>query len=226
LPEFHTRSQKRYFKSKLKNIASIKPCVVDLIYKELAMDSAQVSHPETQARLKLISLGETGLLADLRELNPGRPSGKFDTFFEKLAEEVESVTAVDDRRHGEVHLSKWISLEDLILQAASRCPDGTLIPSKSLVRLQFTPRNPYTHDSLNFTGKIPVQYKIQRRQLRAAHQDQHFCAAMYKYLKTKAIELGKCGSLICSDDKAKEPIGSPGLPISTGVLGKKTISAT
>jgi len=226
LPEFHTRAQKRYFKQKLHNIASIRPSVVDFIYKELAMDATQVSHHETQERLNLISLGETGLVGDLRELNAGRPSDRFDIFFEKLIEVVESVTAVDDRRHGEMHLSRWINIEELIAEAAESCPEGTLIPSKSLVRLQFTPRNPYSHASLNFTGRIPVQYKVQRRQLRVAHEDQHFCAALYKYLKCKAIELGKYGAFVCSDDKAKVPVGNPGLPISTGVRGKKTITPT
>ncbi|XP_052798704.1 uncharacterized protein LOC128230468 isoform X1 [Mya arenaria] len=226
LPEFHTRAQKRYFKQKLQNIANIKPGVVDFIYKELAMDASQVSHPETQERLRLISLGETGLVADLRDLNTGRPSDKFDVFFEKLQEVVESVTAVDDRRHGELHLSRWLSLEEMIREAAEKCREDTLIPSKSLVRLQFTPRNPYSHAALNLTGKIDVQYKVQRRQLRVAHQDQHICAALFQYMKCKAVELGKYGQMVCSDDKAKVPIGNPGLPISTGVRGKKTITPT
>ncbi|WAQ96968.1 hypothetical protein MAR_029658 [Mya arenaria] len=224
LPEFHTRYQKRYFKQKLSNIATLKPSVVDFIYKELALDASQVSNPEMEQRLRLIALGETGLIADLRDMNFGRPSDKFDDFFTVLNEVVESYTAVDDRRHSGLHLSQWINLEEMIVEAADKCPEGTLVPSKSLVRLQFQPRNPYAHAALNFTSKIPVQYKIQRRQLRLAHQDQHFCAAMYKYMKSKAIELGKYGMLVCSDDKAKVPVGNPGLPISTGVRGKQTIT--
>lgn len=34
LPEYHTRYQKGYFKQKLNNIASVKPSIVDFIYKE------------------------------------------------------------------------------------------------------------------------------------------------------------------------------------------------
>ena len=206
LPEYHTRLQKRHFKQKLANIASLKPAILDFIYKELAMDAAQVSHPEMQQRLNLISLGETGLIADLRELNTGRPSDRFDVFFEKMSEVVESVTAVDDRRHGEEHLARWLSLEDMMNQTLSICPEGTLVPSKALVRLQFSPRNPYTHSDLNFTSRIPVQYKIQRRQLRQSHIDQHFCAAQFKYLREKAIETNKHSVLICCDDKAKIPV--------------------
>ena len=152
------------------------------------MDASQASHPEMQERIRLISLGETGLVATLRELNAGRPSDKCDIFFEKMTEVVESVTAVDDRRHGEEHLARWLSLKDMMNKTVSKCPEGTLVPSKALVRLEFAPRNPYTHNALNFTSRIPVQYKVQRRQLRQSHVDQHFWVTQYKYLRAKAVE--------------------------------------
>ena len=113
----------------------------------------------------------------------------------------------------------------MINEAKKLCPDNTPIPSKSLVRLQFTPRNPYLHSAINFTSRIPVQYKVQRRQLRAQHEDDHYCAAQFLYLKHKAVELKNHScALICSDDKAKVPYGSPGVFVSTGVRGKKTIA--
>ena len=225
LPEYHTRCQKKQFREKILNITNMKPGIIDYIYKELALDASVANNPEMQQRLRMISLGETGLVADMRELNTGK-SVKFDTFFQKLEEVVEGVTAVDDRRHGEAHLSRWISLKELIQQAVEKCPEGTLIPSKSLVRLQFTPRNPYAHSAMNFTSRVPVQYKIQRRQLRASHVDQHFCAAQFKYMKEKAVELDKEAILFCCDDKAKIPVGEPGLPVSTGVRGRKSIAPT
>jgi hypothetical protein len=58
-----------------------------------------------QQRLRLIFLGEQGLIPDLRHFNPGRPSGQFDTFFEVLGEMVE-VTFADDRRHGVAHMAQ------------------------------------------------------------------------------------------------------------------------
>ena len=48
-------------------------------------------------------MGQTGINADLRKLNCGRP-GVNDPFFEKLEEVVEEATAVDDRRHNVAHL--------------------------------------------------------------------------------------------------------------------------
>jgi len=65
---------------------------------------------------------------------------------------VEEVTAVDDRRHG--------TLNEMIEKTKENCPEGTEIPSKDIVRLQFTPRNPYTHRALLFTSRINIQYKV------------------------------------------------------------------
>lgn len=50
----------------------------------------------------------------------------------------------------------------MIAEATGKCPADTPVPSKSLVRMQFTARNPYSHAELNFTGKIPEQYKYKR----------------------------------------------------------------
>ena len=87
-----------------------------------------------------------------------------------------------------------------------RSPEGTPVPSKSLVRLQFAPRNPYCHAALNFMSEIQVQYKIQRRQLQVGHSDDHYCNAQLKYLKCKAVQLKEDPSaLLCCDDKAKVP---------------------
>ena len=147
-------------------------------------------------RMHLISMGQTGIIADLRKLNCGRP-GVNDPFFKKLEEVAEEATAVDDRRHNVAQLSEWISLKELCSKAAERCADGIPVPSVSLARLQFIPQNPYAHSALNFTSCIPVQYKIPRRQLRVQHPDGDFCAAQLKYLKEKAVEMrGECRVLV------------------------------
>lgn len=71
-----------------------------------------------------------------------------------------------------------------------------------------------------------MQFKIQRRKLRAAHMDSHFCNAQFKYLKAFAIEEKEKCILTFSDDKAKVSIGEPGLSVSTGVRGKRSIVPT
>lgn len=221
---------RRAFKEKVNNITRISPAVLDMIYKELTLDATTAAHPDTQERLRLISLGETELIADLRHINPGRPSDKFDEFFHHLASVVEESTAADERRHSNAHLSEWISLGDLMERAIERCPANTLIPSKALVRLQFAPRNPYAKTAWSFTSKIDVQYKIQKRQLRAYHPDEHYCNALFKYQRERAIELNNLIDInvvfFSCDDKAKVPIGEPGFAVSTGVRGKKSIAPT
>ena len=150
-------------------------------------------------------------------------------FSPKWEEVIEGMVAADERRHNVAHLSQWLSLKDMIQQTKDKCPEDTAIPSKSLVRLQFTPRNPYSRSALNFTSRLPVQYKIQRRQLRVSHEDAHYCDPQFKYLKQYATMMqtsnNKIVMFVC-DDKAKVPIGEPGVPISTGVRGKKSIMPT
>lgn len=224
--EFHTRAMKKHFKEKMNNITSMNPSILEFMYKELTLDRSKETNPAMQERLRIISLGNTNLLADLRHANPGRPNTRFDTFFEKLGGIIEDFSAADDRRHGHAHLSEFISLRDMIDQATAKCPQNTPIPSASLVRLQFSPKNPYCKGASNFTSRLDVQFKIQRRQLRAAHMDSHFCNAQFKYLKAFAIEEKEKCILICCDDKAKVPIGEPGLSVSTGVRGKRSIVPT
>lgn len=226
LKEFHTRAQRRHFKEKLKNVASVLPSVSDMIYKELTLDASAANNPITQERLRLIFIGNAGLTADLRTLNPGRPSGQFDKFFNVLSGLIENITAADDRRHSVAHLSEFISLDEMILKAKSECPEDCPIPSKSLVRLQFAPRNPYTKAAQNFTSKLNVQYKIQRRQLRISHPDEHYCNAQLKYLKEMAIEQKNNCLLYFCDDKAKVPFEDPNHYISTGVRGRMSIVPT
>lgn len=175
----------------MRNVACVQPGLLDTIYKELTLDASKEALPITLQRIRMIFLGETGLLPDLRKLNPGKPSGQYDLFFEKLGEIIEEYTAADDRRHNISHMSEILSIKDLINQTEERCPHDTLIPSAALVRLQFCPRNPYSHAAVTFTSKIPVQYKIQRRQLRISHTDDHYCNALFKYERSLAVELGK-----------------------------------
>lgn len=158
-PEYHTREMKRSFTSKVCNVACVQSGLLDTIYKELTLDASKEVHPVTQQRIRMIFKGETGLLPDLRKLNPGRPSGQYDLFFEKLGELIEEYTAADDRRHNIAHMLEILSIKDLINQTKERCPDDTPVPSAALVRLQFCPRNPYSHAAMTFTSKIPVLYK-------------------------------------------------------------------
>ena len=89
----------------------------------MTLDASVAAHPVTQERLRLIFLGNTGLITDLRTLNPGRPSGQFDQFFNALSGIIENITAADDRRHGVSHLSEFMSIDEMIKKAKAICPD-------------------------------------------------------------------------------------------------------
>lgn len=105
LKEVHTRAQRAEFDSMVNNIAHISPVVKTIIYRTLTNDASAPSNPVMEERLRLISLGNTDIIDDLRHLNTGRPHA-FDNFFQKLQEIVEEVTAADDRRHNVCHTVK------------------------------------------------------------------------------------------------------------------------
>ena len=57
---------------------------IETVYKELTLDESDHSMPDSiQERVRLIMLGETGLIADLR-VNNKRSTGKYDQFFDCL----------------------------------------------------------------------------------------------------------------------------------------------
>ena len=51
LRECHTRAQRSNFKNRIKNIASIQPALLEMIYQELVLDSSTASHPGTVQRI-------------------------------------------------------------------------------------------------------------------------------------------------------------------------------
>ena len=116
MKEFHTRMQKREFKTKVNNLSCISPALTEFLYRYLTLDASAAANTVMQHRMHLISMGHTGIVADLRTLTCGRP-GVYDPFFEKLEEVVEEATAADDRRHNVAHISEWISLNPLVAVA-------------------------------------------------------------------------------------------------------------
>ena len=74
---------------------------------------------------------------------------------------------VDDRRHGTVtHLAKAISVHvrDLCEQVKAICPDETLIPSESWIRLQFWSKSQHARTKVHYIGKLDVRFMVQARQ--------------------------------------------------------------
>ena len=128
---------------------------------------------------------DADVIADLRSLN-GSKRTQYDTFWEECGKFLnEEITpATDDRRHGNIcHLSRAMSVRDLVDQVKLRCPPGTLVPSCEWVRLQFWPKTLSTSQHIHHTGRFKIKYMVQQRQWRHQHIDAHYAAATtYKYV--------------------------------------------
>ena len=97
-----------------------------------------------------------------------------------------------------------------------RKPD-IAIPSEEWVRLQFVPRNPNAHTALRYTGRFPIKFQLQRRQMRAHHEDAKYVFHQQRYFKEFAVKFKENCVFVSSDDKALVPVGEPNHAISTGV---------
>uniref|UniRef100_A0A7M5XFY4 Uncharacterized protein n=1 Tax=Clytia hemisphaerica TaxID=252671 RepID=A0A7M5XFY4_9CNID len=123
IPIYHTRAMRKQFHEEVKLISSKTPAhVIRHIYKTLTGDlSSEPISQEIDERVQLaIETEDPDLLLDLRHLSKGRPGDTFDIFFAELEKMVDEVTAADDRRHGVVHMSEFLSIHHLIEQVKKR----------------------------------------------------------------------------------------------------------
>lgn len=225
LPVYHTRQMRRDFAKKVSIIDSTVPKhLIRSVYSELTSDASADQNPAIDERVRQAILGEDpDLVIDLRHLNKGRPQDTFAIFFEELDKEIEHITAADERRHGVAHLAEFISVRDLIEKVAKKCPPDTLIPSESTVLFAFVPKNSQTSVAKLYKSKVDLKFKVQSRQLRSSHPDDHYCAALFKYMRCFAVKYRHSTTFLCVDDKSKIDFGEPGLAMSSGVRGKKSL---
>ena len=59
-----------------------------------------------------------------------------------------------------------------------------------------------------------MRWVIQGHHLRAEHEDRHYGAKYYKYLREMAVQLRDVVVFVCQDDKKKIAVGEPGLPLA------------
>ena len=182
-------------------------------------DEAQI---DTRVR-ELIDMEDPSIMFDLRSLNTNEAS-QYDSFWEDcqkfLTEDISA--AVDDRRHGLItHLSRAISIRDLVEQVQVCCPPGTPIPLLEWVRLQFWPKTPSARSSLQYTGRFEMKFMIQQRQWHRQHPDSHYAAASIRYMREYALTVRDHCSFICLDDKHKVKVGEPGFPVALAERGRR-----
>lgn len=229
IPVFHTRAMRRAFIDRYELITGLSPTLLSEMYEHLTGDaSAAPSKISKDVRIRLkiaLESQDPELLYDLRCMNQGKPA-KYDQFWEAAQQFIESsaLQAVDSRRHGQVcHLATAISARDFLEQVAKMLPDGVAVPCESWLRLQFWPKNPYVAAAAQHTGKLKVRYMVQARQLNAEHQDGHYAAAIFRYLRELAIKFRERTTLVCLDDKHAIKIGEPGLPVAAVERGKRVL---
>ncbi|CAC5384897.1 unnamed protein product [Mytilus coruscus] len=61
------------------------------------------------------------------------------------------------------------------------------------------------------------------RQSRNSHQNEHYCAALYKYIWQYAIKYKDNMTLLCINDKSKDDFGEPGFALAYEVRGRQSI---
>ena len=211
---------------------SVKPAVLRYFYRDLTGDCS-ASHDAQEAVIdervrEIVSMEpeDPNTIVDLREVKNIETRTKFDLFWDEAKKYINEDlgAAVDDRRHGEVtHLAKAISIRDLREQVTCRCPPGTPIPSEEWLRLQFWPKTPKANISLHYTGRLNVRFMVQKRQFRKTHEDEHYVAAVFRYLREYVVKLKDFCTMVCIDDKHRLKVGEPGFPVAAAERGRKVL---
>ena len=78
---------------------------------------------------------------------------------------------------------------------------------------------------MNHTGKVKVKYMVQQRNIRKSHDDEHYCSAIYKYLREQIVIHKDHVAFVLTDDKNKIKIGEPNFPITAATRGKRVLVA-
>ena len=231
LPEYHTRAMRRAMFEKFGLVTkNVKKSVLRHFYRDLTGDCAtspSISEKEVDERLSaLFELEEPDLIYDLRDANPGNQSNRYSVFWStaKTFLEEDIGTAVDDRRHSQtVHVAKAISVRDFKQQVEQRCPPETPIPCDELVRLQFVPAHKCYRSASKYTSFLEVKKQVQQRQWRKDHEDTHYAACIFRYMREYAILFHRFSVFACLDDKHKVKVGEPGFPVAAAERGRQVL---
>lgn len=231
IPTYHTRALRREFSERFRNVSKLPPVVLAEIYRTLTSDAT--ANDAVRRRLVLFLdadydyLCDESIVVDLRHLYEGKSSifEPFWLYLEKVLQDY--CEAADDRRHGVAHLPLAVSIPDLKKTVVEKIPAEyritTAIPSDECVRLQFLPMNEHAHSSVKFTKRFNIRYKVQRRALRTVHQDNHYTASLFKYIKSFCVRYRMHAMLLSCDDKHSIQVGEPQHPVAALDRGRHVI---
>ena len=194
MPKHHTRAMRKAMFEKFGLVnKNVNKSVLRHFYRDLTGDcavSSSVSEKEVDERLlALFELEEPDLVYDLRAANSGNQSNRYSVFWSKAKEFLEDVgTVVDERRHSQVvHIAKAISVRDFKQQVEQRCSPETPFPCDELVQLQFVPAHKCYRSASKYTSFLQVKKQVQQRQWRKDHDDAHYGACIFRYMREYAV---------------------------------------
>ena len=64
---------------------------------------------------------------------------------------------------------------------------------------------------------------VQKRQFQKAHEDEHYAAAIFRYLRECAIKLKDYCTMICIDDKHQLNVRESGFPVAAAERGRRVL---
>jgi hypothetical protein len=188
-------------------------------------DQSAATSEIDQRICQIIDMEDADVIADLRSLN-GSKHSLYDVFWEACEKFLEEdiFLATDDRRHGDIcHLSRAISIRDLVDQVSARCLAGTQIPCLEWVRLQFRPKTSSAIQQVHHTGRFKMKYMVQQRQFRHSHIDAHYAAASFRHMRDYSLLVKQYCTFICLDDKHKISVGEPHYPVAAADRGWRVL---
>ena len=161
-----------------------------LLLTSIGDHSASLNTHEAEIDKRLqeaLLMEDPDLLVDLRALNL-KQSDKYNVFWKKCESYLQECTAVQECRHDNAtYLARATSVRDLLEQVSKLCPADTPIPSQQFLRLQFYPQNPRTKTAEQYYKCLPVKMMVQMRQFRKTHIDEHYCTAIFRYMREYAL---------------------------------------
>ena len=242
LPKFFFRAHKKKMKelTNLIMLEKISPTQFHMLYRELTGDCSVSDNSQSkqcdERWQTIIKHAEAGMLRDLR-VNTGR-TPKYDKFWELVNQQFEEMQAVDDRRHSHsnedglvvTNMAFAISAPDLYKKCKETATAsgfrGDEIPELLTFKFQFCSKDPFKYSAMNYKGKMKVKYMVQQRNIRKSHDDEHYCSAIYKYLREQIVTHKNHAAFVSTDDKNKIKIGEPKCPITAATRGKRVLVAT
>ena len=64
---------------------------------------------------------------------------------------------------------------------------------------------------------------VQERQFRKSHPDEHYAAALFRYMHEFAVKFKTVTEMVCLDDKHRMKVGEPGYPVAAVEQGRRVI---